>query len=68
MKFSSGAAACVVVASGGYPEKYASGYPITMTEEAKQTTFVAGAKLEGETLVTAGGRVLGVTATAPTLK
>ena len=67
VKFSNGAAACVVVASGGYPGKYDGGYPITMTEETKKTTFVAGAKLDGDTLVTAGGRVLGVTATAATL-
>ncbi len=67
VKFSDGAAACVVVASGGYPGKYETGKVITMTEEAKAASYVAGAKLEGETLLTSGGRVLGVTATAATL-
>ncbi|MBP3313092.1 MAG: phosphoribosylamine--glycine ligase [Oscillospiraceae bacterium] len=66
--FSRGAAACVVVASGGYPGKYASGYEITMTEDAKDHTYVAGAKVEAGKLYTAGGRVLGVTATADNLK
>jgi len=67
VRFSDGAAACVVVASGGYPGKYETGKAITMTEEAKAASYVAGARLEGETLVTGGGRVLGVTATAATL-
>ncbi len=66
--FSHGAAACVVVASGGYPGKYASGCEITMTEDAKAHTYVAGAKIDAGKLYTAGGRVLGVTATAGTLK
>jgi len=39
-----------------------------MSEEAKKTTYVAGAKLEDGKLLTAGGRVLGVTATADNLK
>ena len=68
VKFSDGAAACVVVASGGYPGKYETGYPMTLTEEAKKASYVAGARLDGDVLVTGGGRVLGVTATAATLK
>ena len=67
VKFSDGAACCVVVASGGYPASYGKGYPITMSEEAAAHTYVAGAKLEDGKLVTSGGRVLGVTATADTL-
>ena len=68
VEFDSGAACCVVVASGGYPESYGKGYPITMSEETAAHTYVAGAKLtEDGTLVTSGGRVLGVTATAATL-
>ena len=68
VQFSTGAAACVVMASGGYPESYPSGFPISIPDELLDTTYVAGAKLNGETLVTAGGRVLGVTATAACLE
>ena len=68
VKFSAGAAACVVMASGGYPESYPSGFPISIPDELLDTTYVAGAKLDNGTLVTAGGRVLGVTATAPCLE
>ncbi len=62
-------AACVVLASGGYPVKYQSGYPITGLEKAEESAqvFHAGTKMQEGQLVTAGGRVLGVTATADTL-
>ena len=68
--FDEGAACCVVLASGGYPVKYASGYPITGLEAAGETAqvFHAGTKQTEQGIVTAGGRVLGVTATAPTLR
>ena len=66
--FSSDSACCVVLASEGYPKKYESGFPITMSEEAAAHTYVAGAKKNGNALLTAGGRVLGVTAVAPTLE
>ena len=66
--FSQKAACCVITASKGYPESYAKGYPITMTEEAAQATYVAGAKLDGDCLVTSGGRVTGTTAVADTLE
>ncbi len=68
--FSPDAACCVVLASGGYPVSYQSGYPITGLEEAGKlaTVYHAGTKATTEGLVTAGGRVLGVTATAPTLQ
>lgn len=67
--FSSGAACCVVMASSGYPQKYQTGFPITLTPDTEDiTTYVAGAKLnENGELLTSGGRVLGVTATAATL-
>ena len=67
--FDEGAACCVVLASGGYPVSYKSGYPISGLEEAGRTAtvFHAGTKLNGGSIVTAGGRVLGVSATAPTL-
>jgi phosphoribosylamine--glycine ligase len=60
------AAVCVVMASGGYPESYAKGKPITGIADADAMegvkVFHAGTKREGEDLVTNGGRVLGVTA------
>ena len=69
VKFSDKNACCVILASKGYPVSYKKGYPITMTEEAKRHTYVAGAKLdETGVLVTSGGRVTGTTAVADTLK
>ena len=68
VKFSNGAAACVIAASKGYPEKYASGFEITLPKDLDGEIYVAGAKLDGEKLLTAGGRVLGVTAVADTLE
>jgi phosphoribosylamine--glycine ligase len=60
------AAVCVVLASGGYPGQYATGKIISGIEEAERvegvTVFHAGTAVRGERLVTAGGRVLGVTA------
>ena len=65
-----GAAACVILASGGYPEAYEKGKVMTLpqTTPANVAIIHAGSKLVGDQLVTNGGRVLGVTATAPTLK
>ena len=58
-----GAAACVVMASGGYPESYATGYPIQFGDTGSATIYHAGTKrLEDDTIVTAGGRVLNVVA------
>ncbi len=69
VKFSTGAAACIVLASGGYPEKYQSGFAITKDADFAAEMYVAGAKkAENGDLLTAGGRVLGVVSTAPTLK
>lgn len=60
------AAVCVVLASGGYPEHYAQGYPISGLDEAgkmpETVVFHAGTKISDGSVVTAGGRVLGVTA------
>ncbi|MBE6976700.1 MAG: phosphoribosylamine--glycine ligase [Ruminococcaceae bacterium] len=61
-------ACCVITASAGYPESYEKGFAITFTPEAQAATFVAGAKLEGDKLVTSGGRVTGTTAIADTLE
>lgn len=65
------AAACIVLASGGYPGKYESGKLITGLEDAEQTgatVYHAGTKLAEAGYVTAGGRVLGVTALGGSLK
>ena len=68
VKFKDGAAACVVMASNGYPQKYESGFTLDIEEGVADSVYVAGAKLDGGVLKTAGGRVLGVTATADNLK
>ena len=68
VKFSDGHACCVVMASDGYPGKYTTGHKMTIPAEVQGDVFVAGAKLDGEDLLTAGGRVLGVTATADSLE
>ena len=66
VKFSEKSAACVVMASDGYPGKYETGFEISMPLD--KNIYVAGAKLKDGRLVTGGGRVLGVTETAPNLK
>ncbi|MBQ6824316.1 MAG: phosphoribosylamine--glycine ligase [Clostridia bacterium] len=68
VKFSDRHACCVVMASNGYPGKYETGFELTIPSAIENDVFVAGAKLEGEKLVTAGGRVLGATAVAETLE
>ena len=74
VKFSDGAAACVILASGGYPVAYEKGKPITglvdgqLPDEPNVTVYHSGTAItEDGQLVTNGGRVLGVTATAPGL-
>lgn len=67
----SGAAACVVIASGGYPGSYQKGYPVEGLDAAREhgcIVFHGGTALKDGAIVTVGGRVLGVTGTAPTLK
>ena len=61
-------AACVIMASEGYPVKYEKGYEITIPAEIADKVFIAGAALKDGKTVTSGGRVLGVTAIADTLK
>ena len=68
VEFSSGCAACVIMASEGYPVKYAKGYPIDIPADILPDVYVAGAAIKDGELVTSGGRVLGVTATADSLK
>jgi phosphoribosylamine--glycine ligase len=65
-------AVCVVLASGGYPGKYAHGLPITGLQDAsdqdRTAVFHAGTAWNGQDVVTAGGRVLGVTAWGASLR
>lgn len=63
-------AVCIVLASKGYPESYPKNEKITGLEENKQGTFVfhAGTKKENSSILTNGGRVLGVTALGDTLE
>ncbi|MEQ2520391.1 phosphoribosylamine--glycine ligase [Ruthenibacterium sp. CLA-JM-H11] len=73
VKFSHKSAACVVLASGGYPQHYEKGKVITglvngQLPGGEAVVYHAGTALKDGQLVTAGGRVLGVTATADTLK
>ncbi len=67
-----GASACVVASSGGYPGSYKTGFPITGLDAAARVpgveVFHAGTALMGGQLLTAGGRVLGVTAAADSLQ
>ncbi len=67
-----GAAACVVMASGGYPASYPKGLEITGLDEngqvADAVVYHAGTKLENGKFYTNGGRVLGVTAKGTTLE
>ncbi len=66
------AAVCVVMASGGYPGSYAKGQPISGLEQAAELSdtvvFHAGTKFSAQQVVSDGGRVLGVTACAPSIK
>ena len=68
VRFSKKHACCVIKASKGYPESYKKGYKLTMSDRAAKATFVAGAKLEGDKLVTSGGRVTGTTAVRGSLE
>ena len=64
------ASVCVVMASSGYPGSYEKGKTITGLDDCAENVIVfhAGTKSDGENVVTSGGRVLGVTAMAPTVK
>ncbi len=68
VKFSSKHACCVVMASEGYPTKYDKGFEITVDDGVDACIYVAGAALKDGKVVTSGGRVLGVTATADSLE
>ena len=62
IKWNDKAAVCVVMASGGYPQSYETGFEISGLPVEDALVFHAGTKLVEVKLVTAGGRVLGVTA------
>lgn len=69
IRWKSDAACCVVMASGGYPKAYEKGKVITGLDDVTDSfVFHAGTQKQGDEIVTSGGRVLGVTATAPTLE
>jgi len=71
IEWSEDACACVVMASGGYPAAYKKGLPIRGLDKQGQVpgavVYHAGTKYENGCFYTNGGRVLGVTAAAPTL-
>jgi len=71
LRWKPGASVCLVLASGGYPGKFATGKLIDgLTDLATDTgvkVLHAGTRLIGDSIVTSGGRVLGVTAARPTL-
>ena len=72
LQWSQGASACVVTSSSGYPGSYKTGFPISGLEAASRIpgveVFHAGTALKDGNVVTSGGRVLGVTAAAPSLQ
>jgi phosphoribosylamine--glycine ligase len=68
-----GASVCIIAASGGYPGKYVSGKPIAGLSSADQSSedvvvFHSGTAMKDDQLVTAGGRVLAISAVAPDLQ
>lgn len=66
IKWSDSGCVCVIMASGGYPKEYEKGFEILGLDEAQKdanvVVFHAGTKKENEKYITAGGRVIGVTA------
>ena len=67
VKFGTGHACCVIMASKGYPTAYDKGFEMTIPEDIADNVYVAGATIKDGKLVTAGGRELGATAVADTL-
>ena len=68
VEFSEDSACCVIMASDGYPEKYAKGFEITIPSDIKDKVYIAGAVIKDKKLVTSGGRVLGAVDTAKSLE
>jgi phosphoribosylamine---glycine ligase len=71
LRWKKGASVCLALTSGGYPGKFATGKPISGLTGVSPNTgvvvFHAGTRLERGSIVTSGGRILGVTATADSL-
>jgi phosphoribosylamine--glycine ligase len=72
LRWSQGASACVIASSAGYPGSYKTGFPISGLGAAARVpgvqVFHSGSAQMGSQVVTSGGRVLGVTAVAPSLQ
>lgn len=68
VNFAKKSACCVIMASNGYPKSYDKGFELTIPSDITDNVYVAGAKLQDGKLLTDGGRVLGATAIADTLK
>ncbi len=68
VEFSDDSACCVILASNGYPQKYQTGFKIDLPTNYDGEIYIAGAKMENGVLKTNGGRVLGATSVASTLK
>ena len=68
VEFKNESACCVIMASMGYPSSYEKGFEITIPDSIIENVYVAGASIKDNVLVTSGGRVLGCTATARSLK
>jgi phosphoribosylamine--glycine ligase len=72
VRWKGGACVCVVLASQGYPGTYRTGYRVRglelLGDRQDVYAFHAGTRIDGEHVVTSGGRVLGITATADDLK
>ena len=68
VRWRAGCSCCVVLASEGYPQQYETGFPITIPDDLPAEVFVAGAKERDGALYTAGGRVLGCTCVARSLR
>ncbi|MCU0459505.1 MAG: phosphoribosylamine--glycine ligase [Bacteroidales bacterium] len=67
--FSPETAVTIMVVSGGYPDTYAKGFPVTGTERVKESTlFHAGTRSDNGLLVTSGGRVIAVTSTGGSME
>ena len=68
VRWRAGCSCCVVLASEGYPQHYETGFPITIPDNLPAEVYVAGAKEQDGRLCTAGGRVLGCTCVAGSLR
>ncbi|TXJ21156.1 phosphoribosylamine--glycine ligase [Brachyspira aalborgi] len=67
VEFENKSAACIIMASEGYPLEYKKGFAINIPKDIIERVYFAGVKKENEKLFTNGGRVLGITNIADTL-